>query len=40
VGGLVEGCIELDLSMIPRGGGTGYTGGAFPLDPRTGVINT
>ena len=29
--GLVEGCIELDLTIIPRGGGTGYTGGAIPL---------
>ena len=29
---LVEGCIELGLTIIPRGGGTGYTGGAIPLD--------
>ena len=28
VRGLVEGCIELGLTIIPRGGGTGYTGGA------------
>src|SRR5215471_12675405 len=37
---LVEGCIELGLTIIPRGGGTGYTGGAIPLDPRSAVINT
>ena len=28
---LVKGCIELGLTIIPRGGGTGYTGGAVPL---------
>ena len=38
--GLVEGCIELGLTIIPRGGGTGYTGGAIPLDRRSAVINT
>jgi hypothetical protein len=27
---LVAGCIELGLTIIPRGGGTGYTGGAVP----------
>ena len=27
---LVRGCIELGLTIIPRGGGTGYTGGAVP----------
>jgi hypothetical protein len=30
---LVRDCIELGLSIIPRGGGTGYTGGAIPLTP-------
>ncbi len=40
VQGLVEGCIELGLTIIPRGGGTGYTGGAIPLTPRSAVINT
>ncbi len=40
VRGLVEGCIELGLTIIPRGGGTGYTGGAVPLTPRAAVINT
>jgi FAD/FMN-containing dehydrogenase/Fe-S oxidoreductase len=40
VRGLVQGCIELGLTIIPRGGGTGYTGGAVPLDARAAVINT
>ncbi len=38
--GLVKCCIELGLTIIPRGGGTGYTGGAIPLTPRAAVINT
>lgn len=38
--GLVKGCIELGLTIIPRGGGTGYTGGAVPLTPMSAVINT
>jgi FAD/FMN-containing dehydrogenase/Fe-S oxidoreductase len=38
--GLVKSCIELELTIIPRGGGTGYTGGAIPLTPRSAVINT
>jgi FAD/FMN-containing dehydrogenase/Fe-S oxidoreductase len=37
---LVRGCIDLGLTIIPRGGGTGYTGGAIPLDARSAVINT
>jgi FAD/FMN-containing dehydrogenase/Fe-S oxidoreductase len=37
---MVRACIELDLPIIPRGGGTGYTGGAVPLDRRSAVINT
>src|ERR1700720_2358956 len=37
---LVRACIELGLTVIPRGGGTGYTGGAVPLTPWAGVINT
>jgi len=36
---LVQGCIELGLTVIPRGGGTGYTGGAVPLTSRAAVIN-
>ncbi|HUW49489.1 MAG TPA: DUF3683 domain-containing protein [Sulfuricella sp.] len=37
---LVRACIELGLTLIPRGGGTGYTGGAIPLDRMSAVINT
>jgi len=37
---LVAGCFELGLTVIPRGGGTGYTGGAVPLVWNTAVINT
>ncbi|MDP8984226.1 MAG: DUF3683 domain-containing protein [Pseudomonadota bacterium] len=37
---LVRSCIELGLTVIPRGGGTGYTGGAVPLTPWSAVINT
>ncbi|BBP46482.1 FAD-linked oxidase [Thiosulfatimonas sediminis] len=37
---IVEACIELGLTMIPRGGGTGYTGGAIPLHEHTAVLNT
>ena len=40
IAGLVAGCIELGLTIIPRGGGTGYTGGAVPLTPLSAVINT
>jgi len=38
--GLVKGCIELGMTIIPRGGGTGYTGGAIPLTWNSAVINT
>jgi FAD/FMN-containing dehydrogenase/Fe-S oxidoreductase len=37
---LVRACIELGLTIIPRGGGTGYTGGAVALTPWSAVINT
>lgn len=37
---IVKGCISLGLTMIPRGGGTGYTGSAVPLDRKAIVINT
>ncbi|MDO9404988.1 MAG: FAD/FMN-binding oxidoreductase [Polaromonas sp.] len=37
---LVKACIELKLTIVPRGGGTGYTGGAIPLTWRSAVINT
>ncbi len=37
---VVQACIDLGLTIIPRGGGTGYTGSAVPLHPDTAVINT
>jgi FAD/FMN-containing dehydrogenase/Fe-S oxidoreductase len=37
---LVAGLVELGLTIIPRGGGTGYTGGAIPLTANAAVINT
>ena len=37
---LVRALIELELTIIPRGGGTGYTGGAIPMDAMSAVINT
>lgn len=37
---IVEACSELGLAIIPRGGGTGYTGGAVPLTKNCAVINT
>ena len=37
---LVRDCIRLGLTIIPRGGGTGYTGGAVPLTAYSSVINT
>jgi FAD/FMN-containing dehydrogenase/Fe-S oxidoreductase len=37
---LVRDCIELGLTIIPRGGGTGYTGGCVPLTLWSAVINT
>ncbi len=38
--GIVAGCTELGLTIIPRGGGTGYTGGAVPLHADSVVVNT
>ena len=40
IAAIVAACIDCDLSLIPRGGGTGYTGSSVPLNPRTAVINT
>jgi FAD/FMN-containing dehydrogenase/Fe-S oxidoreductase len=40
IAALVSACIALKLTIIPRGGGTGYTGGAVPLDKSSAVINT
>ncbi len=37
---IVKACIDTGLTLIPRGGGTGYTGSAVPLDPHSAVINT
>ena len=37
---IVQACIDLGLTIIPRGGGTGYTGGAIPLTRLSAVINT
>lgn len=40
VAAIVRACIDLGLTIIPRGGGTGYTGGAIPLYANTAIINT
>src|SRR3990170_2733305 len=40
IAAVVAACIELGLTIIPRGGGTGYTGGAIPLTKHSAVINT
>jgi len=40
VADVVRDCIALGLTIIPRGGGTGYTGGAIPLTRRAAVVNT
>jgi FAD/FMN-containing dehydrogenase/Fe-S oxidoreductase len=37
---IVRACIDCGLALIPRGGGTGYTGSGVPLRPLTAVINT
>lgn len=40
IASIVRTLISFKLNIIPRGGGTGYTGGAIPLDPHSAVINT
>ena len=40
IAAIVRACIDCGLSLIPRGGGTGYTGSAVPLDAHCAVINT
>jgi len=40
VAAIVKACIDCGLTLIPRGGGTGYTGSAVPLDAHCAVINT
>ena len=37
---LIKAASALDLKIIPRGGGTGMTGGAIPVYPDTMIINT
>ena len=37
---IVRACIDCGLTIIPRGGGTGYTGSAVPLEAHSAVINT
>ena len=37
---MVKTLIALGLTIIPRGGGTGYTGGAVPLTRRSAVLNS
>lgn len=37
---LVRALIDLELTIIPRGGGTGYTGSAIPMEAMSAVINT
>jgi len=37
---IVKALVDLGLTIIPRGGGTGYTGGAVPLDRLSAVVNT
>lgn len=37
---IIAASIELGLTVIPRGGGTGYTGGAIPLTADSVVVNT
>src|SRR5687767_7945461 len=40
IAAIVKELIGLGLTIIPRGGGTGYTGGVIPLTRRSAVINT
>lgn len=40
VRGIVAACIKLGLTIIPRGGGTGYTGSSVPIFADTALINT
>ena len=40
IAALVRACIELELTVIPPGRGTGYTRGAVPLTPWSALINT
>ncbi len=35
---VVAWCYEREVAVVPRGGGTGYAGGAVPLDPEAVVV--
>ncbi len=37
---MIKACIDLQLNIIARGGGTGYTGSGIPLTSNTAIINT
>jgi FAD/FMN-containing dehydrogenase/Fe-S oxidoreductase len=37
---VIHACTQAGLTIVPRGGGTGYTGGAVPLQNNSAVINT
>jgi len=37
---VVKACLDCGLTLIPRGGGTGYTGSAVPLHEHSAIINT
>lgn len=37
---IIKTLISIGITIIPRGGGTGYTGGVVPLTPMSAVINT
>jgi len=38
VAAVVSWCYEREVAIVPRGGGTGYAGGAVPLDPDAVVV--
>jgi glycolate oxidase subunit GlcD len=38
VAAVVSWCYEREIAIVPRGGGTGYAGGAVPLDPGAVVV--
>lgn len=38
VAAVVQACAEFDVALTPRGGGTGFTGGAAPSTDRPGVV--
>lgn len=40
IAGIVRACIDLGLTIIPRGGGTGYAASSVPLYAKTAMINT